>query len=293
MAPARCPGPRNARHLQVERPGFRFQGCAPTIPGRGPSSGWSPASAWPAVTARSGPSQVGRLSSTASAWCCPRGPARWLQSDGSGLSRSAQRAAHRSPPMRPASIRRTPASRWWKSWWPCSSWPWPSRRPACVLRAAAAPFPPSPADPAGPMVRRQSAGGPGAPQTFPPVGESSFECQQLGQSLQGQMNVKATPNPNFRRVEMRLLNAEQHPVYTVASILATIHDRPPARRRPRMASPHRDDGGALHHGRDRSAGQPDHPGHVPQPRARVTAAVGHVTASERHGPVGRRPGPGV
>lgn len=56
-------------------------------------------------------------------------------------------------------------------------------------------------------------------KTFPPVGESSFECQQLGQSLQGQMNVKATPNPNFRRVEMRLLNAEQHPVYTVASIL--------------------------------------------------------------------------
>lgn len=56
-------------------------------------------------------------------------------------------------------------------------------------------------------------------KTFPPVGESSFECQQLGQSLQGQMIVKATPNPNFRRVELRLLDAGQYPVYSVSSIL--------------------------------------------------------------------------
>mgnify|MGYP003468632305 CR=1 FL=1 len=38
---------------------------------------------------------------------------------------------------------------------------------------------------------------------FPGLGESDFECQQLGVSYQGKLTVVTTPNPSFRRVNAR------------------------------------------------------------------------------------------
>lgn len=36
---------------------------------------------------------------------------------------------------------------------------------------------------------------------LPPIGETSFSCEQGGVSLDGTLAVTATPNPNFRRVD--------------------------------------------------------------------------------------------
>lgn len=36
---------------------------------------------------------------------------------------------------------------------------------------------------------------------FPGVGDSPFRCEQLGLAFQGQLEVRATPNPGFRRVD--------------------------------------------------------------------------------------------
>jgi len=51
------------------------------------------------------------------------------------------------------------------------------------------------------------------------VGESSFECQQLGRSLQGRLQVQATPNPNFRRVDAVVGSAEWPNLLTISTIV--------------------------------------------------------------------------
>jgi general secretion pathway protein I len=39
---------------------------------------------------------------------------------------------------------------------------------------------------------------------LPDTGTSQVECQQAGQTLQVELTVQATPNPNFRRVDARV-----------------------------------------------------------------------------------------
>ncbi len=56
-------------------------------------------------------------------------------------------------------------------------------------------------------------------RTFPAVGESDFECQQLGVSYQGKLTVVATPNPSFRRVNAQISDAEGSPVYSLSTVL--------------------------------------------------------------------------
>lgn len=41
---------------------------------------------------------------------------------------------------------------------------------------------------------------------LPDTGSSDVECLQAGQALQVHLNVKTTPNPNFRRVDARVLH---------------------------------------------------------------------------------------
>jgi general secretion pathway protein I len=36
---------------------------------------------------------------------------------------------------------------------------------------------------------------------FPGVGDNPFGCEQMGQTFVGQLSVRTTPNPNFRRVD--------------------------------------------------------------------------------------------
>ncbi|MDI9233821.1 type II secretion system minor pseudopilin GspI [Limnohabitans lacus] len=40
---------------------------------------------------------------------------------------------------------------------------------------------------------------------LPDTGSSDVECLQAGQALQVNLNIKTTPNPNFRRVDARVL----------------------------------------------------------------------------------------
>lgn len=54
---------------------------------------------------------------------------------------------------------------------------------------------------------------------FPSVGDIDFECQQLGRNYLGRLVVRPTPNPNFRRVEALLRNAEGTPLLSLSTIM--------------------------------------------------------------------------
>jgi general secretion pathway protein I len=54
---------------------------------------------------------------------------------------------------------------------------------------------------------------------FPGIGDSDFDCEQLGRSYRGKLVVRATPNPNFRRVDANMFDAAEQPILTVSTIL--------------------------------------------------------------------------
>ncbi len=56
------------------------------------------------------------------------------------------------------------------------------------------------------------------PQRLPPLGDASESCNQGGTSLQLQVRVAPTPNPNFRRVEAQVLRDGQH-LLQVATVM--------------------------------------------------------------------------
>jgi general secretion pathway protein I len=43
---------------------------------------------------------------------------------------------------------------------------------------------------------------------LPPVGDSEFTCEQVGQTYMGRVSVRPTPNPLFRRIDVHLLDPE-------------------------------------------------------------------------------------
>ena len=55
---------------------------------------------------------------------------------------------------------------------------------------------------------------------FPGVGDTEFACEQLGASFRGRLVVRPTLNPNFRRVEAFVADADGQPVYSLATIQA-------------------------------------------------------------------------
>ncbi len=54
---------------------------------------------------------------------------------------------------------------------------------------------------------------------FPGVGDIDFECQQLGRNYLGRLVVRPTPNPNFRRIEAQVRNAESTPLLSLSTIV--------------------------------------------------------------------------
>ena len=54
---------------------------------------------------------------------------------------------------------------------------------------------------------------------FPDVGDSSSDCQQLGQTYRLQMRVQGTPNPNFRRVDLGVADEAGRPLITLSTVL--------------------------------------------------------------------------
>ncbi len=54
---------------------------------------------------------------------------------------------------------------------------------------------------------------------FPGIGEGEFACEQLGRSYRGQMVVRPTPNPNFRRVDAKVSDEAGLPILTLTTIV--------------------------------------------------------------------------
>jgi general secretion pathway protein I len=54
---------------------------------------------------------------------------------------------------------------------------------------------------------------------YPDVGDSTFSCEQLGRTYNGRQVVRPTPNPNFRRVDAQLSDADGSPILTLSTIL--------------------------------------------------------------------------
>ncbi len=57
---------------------------------------------------------------------------------------------------------------------------------------------------------------------IPPLGQNTVSCEQAGQQLAVSVQVSPTPNPNFRRVEARVLNPSQQPVLSLVTILGRL-----------------------------------------------------------------------
>ncbi len=54
---------------------------------------------------------------------------------------------------------------------------------------------------------------------FPGIGDIDFSCEQLGLQFQGQLRVRATPNPNFRRVDAVVGDAQTPALLTLSTVL--------------------------------------------------------------------------
>jgi general secretion pathway protein I len=54
---------------------------------------------------------------------------------------------------------------------------------------------------------------------FPDIGDSDFNCEQLGRTYAGKLVVRPTPNPNFRRVDARMLDADGRQIVLLSTIL--------------------------------------------------------------------------
>lgn len=56
----------------------------------------------------------------------------------------------------------------------------------------------------------------------PPVGESSASCLQAGLDLQVNLSVQVTPNPNFRRVDARVVQrngSDNRPLLQLSTVM--------------------------------------------------------------------------
>ena len=54
---------------------------------------------------------------------------------------------------------------------------------------------------------------------YPDIGDADFACEQLGRGYAGKLVVRPTPNPNFRRVDARVLDADGRQIVLLSTIL--------------------------------------------------------------------------
>jgi general secretion pathway protein I len=54
---------------------------------------------------------------------------------------------------------------------------------------------------------------------FPGVGDSDFNCEQMGLTYGGTLIVRPTPNPNFRRVDAQVFNPAGESVINLSTVL--------------------------------------------------------------------------
>jgi general secretion pathway protein I len=55
----------------------------------------------------------------------------------------------------------------------------------------------------------------------PSIGESGFSCTEAGRDYQGRLQVSATPNPIFRRVDAQVLDGE-FTVFRITTIVGSF-----------------------------------------------------------------------
>jgi general secretion pathway protein I len=55
---------------------------------------------------------------------------------------------------------------------------------------------------------------------FPGVGDGNFECEQLGRRYAGKLQVRPTPNPNFRRVDALVADEAGLPLLTLSTVVS-------------------------------------------------------------------------
>lgn len=56
-------------------------------------------------------------------------------------------------------------------------------------------------------------------KVFPGRGESNFECDQLGRHWTGRIAASDTPNPNFRRIDVQVIDEGGHALATLATVV--------------------------------------------------------------------------
>ena len=54
---------------------------------------------------------------------------------------------------------------------------------------------------------------------FPGTGDADFSCNQLGRDYRGLMRTQPTPNPNFHRVDVQVMDADGHVLASLATVL--------------------------------------------------------------------------
>ena len=57
---------------------------------------------------------------------------------------------------------------------------------------------------------------------FPGVGDGDFSCEQLGRQYRGTLRTRPTPNPNFRRVDAVVRDADGQPLLTVTTVASRL-----------------------------------------------------------------------
>ncbi|MEY2838993.1 MAG: type secretion system protein GspI [Pseudomonadota bacterium] len=55
-------------------------------------------------------------------------------------------------------------------------------------------------------------------KTWPSVGDSDNQCRQLGRELAGSLQVKSTPNPNFRKVDVVIFDENRNVIVRVSTV---------------------------------------------------------------------------
>lgn len=54
---------------------------------------------------------------------------------------------------------------------------------------------------------------------FPGVGDIDFQCEQMGRLYLGKLSVRPTPNPNFRRIDAQVADADGVPLLSLSTVL--------------------------------------------------------------------------
>jgi len=54
----------------------------------------------------------------------------------------------------------------------------------------------------------------------PDIGDSDFACEEMGRPYNGHITTRPTPNPNFRRVDVKISDNNGLPLLTMSTVLS-------------------------------------------------------------------------